>query len=342
MIICGDLSSPNSSCTEALVKAMKETKIFQDEVVLLNLEGVLKPEVPQDTFWKVYNHGSVIDLKSTCKKLIFSLANNHTYDYPEEIDITRKLLDENGIGYCGLMEGSSIKPFEFSDGDKEYAIFAHCWRLYTKTNPNTKTSHRVCDVLYSQLYQTVKQYIENNPQKKVIVFPHWNFDLEKKPLPAYKRLAHDLIDLGVYAVIGNHTHCTQEYEIYKGHIIAYSLGNFYMPDGYFFNGKLCYPEESHKMFVLEICEDGSGRFFIHEFLTDVDKGIKLQGSEQISPEAIVSDRDYLKCYKNERTKSRLVPVFKDYQDNISNYAKFQFLVLKLNAIRKITMALDKI
>ena len=39
-------------------------------------------------------------------------------------------------------------------------------------------------------------------------------------------LGHALIDAGADLVIGNHSHCLQGMEAYKGKIICYSLGNF--------------------------------------------------------------------------------------------------------------------
>ena len=40
-------------------------------------------------------------------------------------------------------------------------------------------------------------------------------------------LGHQTIDWGADLVLGHHPHVLQELEIYKGHLIAYSLGNFF-------------------------------------------------------------------------------------------------------------------
>ena len=85
MIFLGDLASPNQLCTKLLIRDMASTGLFQRETMVVNLEGVLQKSNEIDSFWKVYNHESVVNLKDVCDKLICSLANNHLSDYPENI-----------------------------------------------------------------------------------------------------------------------------------------------------------------------------------------------------------------------------------------------------------------
>ena len=257
MLFLGDMSIPNSECGEKLIADMKACGVFANQTVIVNLEGVLHHENPKDTFWKVYNDRSAIGLKSICKKVIFGLANNHIYDYPEQIQPMLSLLEEEEIPYFGIAEkDGTFSPLEFEENGVEYAVFGHCWEVYTKTNRNTQTDDRIVDCSYQKLYRDVILYMNSHPGRKVICFLHWNFDMEEYPFPAYKKLAHDLIDYGVEAVIGNHAHCKQEIEMYHGKVIAYGLGNFYMPDGYFFDGSLRYPAESHKTIGVEISAGG--------------------------------------------------------------------------------------
>lgn len=60
----------------------------------------------------------------------------------------------------------------------------------------------------------------------VIVVPHWGTEHEPKANDHQRRMARVLIDAGADAVIGGHPHVVQDYEIYKGRPIIYSLGNF--------------------------------------------------------------------------------------------------------------------
>ena len=59
-----------------------------------------------------------------------------------------------------------------------------------------------------------------------IVFMHWGNEYQAKPTKKQIELAHWLIDAGANAVIGSHPHWMQSVEVYRGHAIAYSLGNF--------------------------------------------------------------------------------------------------------------------
>lgn len=60
----------------------------------------------------------------------------------------------------------------------------------------------------------------------VIVVPHWGIEHQPLANPRQRRLARLLIDAGADAVIGGHPHVVQDYEVYRGKPIVYSLGNF--------------------------------------------------------------------------------------------------------------------
>lgn len=116
MLILGDMSIPNSERGKKLIADMKACGVFDDQTIVVNLEGVLHHENPKDTFWKVYNDRSAIELKSICKKVIFGLANNHLYDYPEQIQPMLSLLDEEEIPYFGIAEkDGTFSPLEFEE-----------------------------------------------------------------------------------------------------------------------------------------------------------------------------------------------------------------------------------
>lgn len=348
MLFLGDMSIPNAEYGQKLIADMKACGVFADQTVVVNLEGVLHQENPKDTFWKVYNDRSVVALKSICKQVVFGLANNHIYDYPAQIQPMLSVLSEENIPYFGIAErNGEFLPLEFEDDGIPYAIFGHCWEVYTKTNRNNKSDDRIVDCSYQEFYRDVIVYMNSHPGRKVICFFHWNFDMEEYPFPAYKKLAHDLIDYGVEAVIGNHAHCKQEIEMYHGKVIAYGLGNFYMPDGYFFNGTLCYPAESHKTVGVEI---SGGGILLHEFETDTPDGAALklirttaleQQEELLRPESQYNENAYEDFFQKNRIKRKMTPVFNTYDDSIENKLKTGFCIWKINAIRFLKQYWDK-
>ncbi|HEV7679664.1 MAG TPA: CapA family protein [Candidatus Dormibacteraeota bacterium] len=67
----------------------------------------------------------------------------------------------------------------------------------------------------------------------VVVQFHWGHEYETYPQPAAgvapddpKTVGRLAVDAGADIVIGNHPHCVQGSEMYKGHLITYAHGNF--------------------------------------------------------------------------------------------------------------------
>ena len=147
---------------------------------------------------------------------------------------------------------------------------------------------------------------------------HWNYDGEKLVMPMHIKLSHDLIDAGVEAVIGSHSHRPQGAELYKGKPIVYGLGNFYLPSGVYFDGKLNYPDYSKETYALRIngekCEliwfytDKDG-VPIRQINTECLDGTRIK---ELSPFSKMDEHSYVSYFKKHRSKSFLVPVFDNY------------------------------
>ena len=199
------------------------------------------------------------------------------------------------------------------------AFFGHCWRLYTKTNKNKENGIGVSDAYYEDFVHEVIDYVHNHTDTKVYCFMHWNYDCERLVMPMHRKIAKDLIDAGVEAVIGSHSHRPQGAEIYKGKPIVYGLGNFYLPSGIYFDGKLSYPDFSKETYALRI---KGGKCDLIWFRTDsANKPIEQiaiysfdsEKIKELSPFINMSDNDYIKYFKKYRSKSLLVPIFDDYK-----------------------------
>ena len=312
MIFLGDLACPPEKISE-FNTAVDNLDIIDNQVVVLNLEALMLFGSPirPDT---LYNHEKVLDtLKKRAKKVIVSMANNHIYDYPEKILQTKEFLEKQGIGVFGLVgTDREISPYEFEDENEKYAFFGHCWNLYTATNPNRVNDEKIVDCKYADFMATVKAYIISNPQRKTYCFMHWNYDLELLPFPMHIKLSHDLIDAGVCGVIGSHSHVTQCVEEYKSRPIAYCLGNFYLPSGIYFNGKLNYPPKARHTIGLRVDNNHSE---VLCFKTDCDKPISFEKTVQIGDylQLPVSDiESYTTYFRKHRQKKLLVPVFDSY------------------------------
>ena len=62
----------------------------------------------------------------------------------------------------------------------------------------------------------------------VIVQVHAGLEMVDIPLPEWRHRYRELVELGADLVVGHHPHVIQGSESYKGKMIYYSLGNFYM------------------------------------------------------------------------------------------------------------------
>lgn len=60
----------------------------------------------------------------------------------------------------------------------------------------------------------------------IVVILHWGIEHEPNANGRQRRMARALLDAGADVVIGGHPHVVQDYEIYRGKPIIYSLGNF--------------------------------------------------------------------------------------------------------------------
>jgi poly-gamma-glutamate synthesis protein (capsule biosynthesis protein) len=77
-------------------------------------------------------------------------------------------------------------------------------------------------------YERIKSVI-GEAKKQVdilIVYPSWGVEYRDSAVSGQQKLAHAIIDAGADIIIGSHPHWVQNFEVYKGKPIFYSLGNF--------------------------------------------------------------------------------------------------------------------
>jgi poly-gamma-glutamate synthesis protein (capsule biosynthesis protein) len=60
----------------------------------------------------------------------------------------------------------------------------------------------------------------------LVVLPHWGQQYTDRPVAAQRTVARALVDAGADLVVGSHPHWVQGAEVYRGRLVAYSLGNF--------------------------------------------------------------------------------------------------------------------
>ena len=142
----------------------------------------------------------------------FSLANNHSLDFGEFG------YDET---YNQVINSIGAQPFgqPFNDSGK----------LSAKLQARGKT---VCLVGYHALFDPATTTVTDEITKlrpdcwRVVVFAHWGEEYQEHSAIAQQAAARAFIEAGADLIVGAHPHVVQEYEVYKGRAIFYSLGNF--------------------------------------------------------------------------------------------------------------------
>lgn len=185
--------------------------IFEkDDFTLVNLECVLTESTDRvEKTWNLKGKPEYVGIMTGSSVEGCSLGNNHTLDYgPQSLTDTENVLDQTGIVY----------------GYNEHVA------TYT-----TESGIVIGIVSANLLAQTQERanYIRDGITKLreegadlVIACCHWGIEGDHYPNDYQKTTAHQIIDWGADAVIGNHPHVLQGVELYEGKIICYSLGNF--------------------------------------------------------------------------------------------------------------------
>jgi poly-gamma-glutamate synthesis protein (capsule biosynthesis protein) len=197
------------------------------DLVFANLEA---PFGKQDSAYpKTYTFQVAPDLVQVLqagKINMVSLANNHILDFgAEALKETMRLLDAHQIKYAGagmnLMEAR--KPAIFEMKGKKMAV-----GCYSLTFPEefwaTDSTPGTCFPSHTFFYKDIKHFKQENDV--LIISFHWGGELLTAPKEYQIELAHRAIDAGADLILGHHPHVVQGLEIYRGKLIAYSLGNY--------------------------------------------------------------------------------------------------------------------
>jgi len=157
------------------------------------------------------------------------IANNHAGDFgPTGRRLTQENLRRVGMLYSGQKGGGETTVIERGGVRYGYVAFAascgntndlnnaaECDALLKKMRPQ-------CDILIVSFHGGAEGTAHSHVPCKTEMFLGENRgDVHK--------FAHECIDLGADIVIGHGPHVPRAMELYKGHLIAYSLGNFCAP-----------------------------------------------------------------------------------------------------------------
>ncbi len=157
---------------------------------------------------------------------VVTLANNHSMDFgPQALQDTLKTLAENNILFTGAgmdLDDARAPAFLKVKG-KTLAFLSYSLTFpleFFASGRRPGTAPGYADFVRADI-QKVRPVAD-----LVVVSFHWGAELMIAAKDYQIELGHQAIDEGADLVLGHHPHVLQEIEVYKGRLIAYSLGNF--------------------------------------------------------------------------------------------------------------------
>lgn len=199
-----------------------------NDLNFVNLETTLTRSLKQVP--KVFNFKAdpeKVDVLTEGQIQIVNIANNHILDYSEEgLLETIRMLDQANILHVGagqnineakapvIIEKSGIKIGFLGCTDNEPT-----WKA-SMSHPGTN----FLDV--GDLIPIRESIIDLRKQVDLLILSiHWGPNMRQRPLPNFRRFAHELIDLGVDIIHGHSAHIFQGVEVYKNKLILYDTGD---------------------------------------------------------------------------------------------------------------------
>ncbi len=198
------------------------------DIAFCNLESPLstKKKIFQQKTWTLKAHPDMVKSLAAGGFKVATLANNHMMDFgAEALKETMEVLDKEGIKHAGAgmnLEAARVPAIMEIKG-KKVAFLAY-GRIYPLSFYAGLKKAGIAPGNTEQVEFDVKKAKET--AQYVVVSFHWGAEMMKTPKDYQKALAHATIDAGADLVIGHHPHVLQGVEVYKGKVIAYSLGNF--------------------------------------------------------------------------------------------------------------------
>lgn len=292
----------------------------------LNLEGAITGSLEMPD-WGTSNSSAWIESFSRFTLGPVFIGNNHIHDIKGGIQITQAELARSGLEIFGA--GTNIdeasKPAIAGSGRHDYVLLGFGWPVIG-CKPAGRFRPGVNRLDGASVLHQVTEALRNAGSARVAVVIHGNYEFERYPQPAHRKLAKALIDLGVHAVIAHHPHIVGPVERYKGKTIAYSLGNWAFSYGRFFGGRLRFPESSFHQIAIELGDDGDT---IHHARFAPPTTIDYQFAERAESSDFslkpdfegLDDTEYVVWFKANRIKRKGLPIYEEPNASVANSAR---------------------
>lgn len=318
------------ACPDELVPRLEQVRDLPFGSTVINLEGALCPaeQVPSIPTRALYNSTRILPTLARWNVRAATLANNHICDLRQPLSRTAGLLGSAGIAAFGAGDdlGEAARPCVLEVAGSEVLLLAFNWEVIPwRSAGRRRGGANPLDPPW--VLDCVRRAVAENSRARIVVVFHWNFELERYPIPAQRQLAFDVIDAGAAAIIGHHPHCAQGIEWHGGRPIVYSLGDWFLPQGDFFGHRIYLPEYTYRQLAFE-WDPVQGASKCHWF--DYDRrehSLRHLSSEDahrsaiaqaLTPFAGLDHRDYVRWFAEHRVKSKGLPLYRDYRHGARN------------------------
>lgn len=226
VFFAGDFCSKPSTSKINVSDELKDL-IQSCDLKVVNFEVPLKPEVilPPQRRERFFQHDDVPDFLRGLGFNLFSLANNHAFDWGDDgFKKTKVALGDAAFGAGTYDEAYRIKVVEIED--IKIGFYALSFAAYKGVFDDI-TYHEGLGCAYINDLRVNHDIIEAKKNVDYLfILPHDGIEYIDVPMPETIARYRDFIDYGADGVIAAHPHCPQGWEEYKGKPIFYSLGNF--------------------------------------------------------------------------------------------------------------------
>lgn len=346
MIIVGDIAVSEEKYAALLDQRLQQHEaIFKGKDLICNFEGLVMDDFSTTQNQPIlFNHSSVLPVLKKWGCTVAALANNHTLDRAQCFtDTIDKLQRHDMLGPgAGQSREKAYEPVTFTSEGKKIILFNQCWSVMLQHQTNPSKGIHVATISAEILLDQVKKARQENPDAAIVVYFHWNFDLETLPFPADRNIARELVDNGASMVCGCHAHCVQGGEKYKDAYIVYGLGNFFVPWYTFINGHISFPEFAKVEMVFEWDPNhNTGKVHFFKYNPDGHQLEHLESSNFEDSEMLktysaysgMSQKEYSSFFKAKRRKRHIVPVYNSYRSNMLNKVKDIIIISRIRTLR---------
>jgi poly-gamma-glutamate synthesis protein (capsule biosynthesis protein) len=146
-------------------------------------------------------------------------ANNHSCDGGKYgVDFTASYLNKIGLAHTGTAKAPAMVTTH--DGITVGVI------SYTfGTNGNRQPYAGAVNIINEKRIISAMKALHTKVDFVILVL-NWGNEYKRTPEAATRAMAHRFVNAGADMIVASHPHVVRPVEVYRGHYIAYSLGNF--------------------------------------------------------------------------------------------------------------------